>query len=343
MVRRLLFVVLLAGALTSLSFVLASGTGYVVVGQIEPPGMGGATTEDGSFRAVETRDGYIYVLYRGDLLLVFDGRELGSEADVAILDETVAEVPIEPGDRSGLLVVGDRLYCYGWRGGLTYDISNPAAPILVGGFGDEATHVFRIATNGALLAAACYDRLVIYALDLSIDYPTAIAEIELDPETFAYEVCIAGSCLWATGFRRRLSGENDYWMGAWDFSAPQNPSLLGVSPIEDRGFRLAAVDGTLVAVGEDRAELWDVSSGKPVAVASTFVCGRALAQDGAFLVLEGCTFTVRNGEIEVLAGFGCPMDSQHAGLLRLGAAAGDLVVLPRKRSILILARQSAEG
>jgi hypothetical protein len=331
---------LLVGAGVLLISALASPAGeiYQVVATIQAPGMGGTSSGDGVFRAVEVDGGCIYVLCGGDRLQVYDAHGL-ADGEPTTLDAPLQEITLDPGDRMGLLVVGGRLYCYGWRGGFVFDIGDPSNPSLVGRFSDERTHIYDMAKAGGNLVAACYDKLAIFSLTLSAAYPMQIAEIPLDRETYAYEVCAVRDRLWAAGVRRRKSGENDYWIGAWDITNPMHPTLLGVSGTDDRGYRLISLSGMVVAASEDRACLWEIDGDDPVLLETATICGRAIAKDGETAVLDGSVLSVSDGSLVATYGFQCPIDPLHAAVLNLGAADDGLVVLPRSRSVLILARR----
>lgn len=311
---------------------------YRTIGEIRAVGQGGDVDSEGVHRAVATKDGFVYVLCDGGELLVFDGRSLDGKTDPAPVIEPIEAVSVRPRGRIGLLIVEDRLYCYGWEGGEVFDIDDPATPTLVGAFGDPSTHVSDLLVHEGHLVAACHERILVYALDTTIDYPTLVAEMRLEAGKYAYALCVVGDRLCATGFRRRQSGEIAYWLGVWDFAMPERPSLVRIVATEDRGYRVVSVEGYLLAVSERRAELWKVDGEKPDLIEAIPVSGNSVALDGEVVVLDRVALTVREERVEVLGAVDCGADLCHASLPRLGAAEEPLVVLPRTASVAVLQR-----
>ena len=321
--------VLLAGA-------CLADSPYTQVGTVQTPGLGGSVSGEDRYGAVATRAGYIYTLYRNDRLLVFDATALDASGDIQTIDTPVADVALEPGDRTGLLVVGSRLYCYGWRGGLVFDISDPATPVLTGRFGDDTTHILDMDYRGGYLFAACYDRLVIFSFLISADFPTVAADLSMDRDTYVYEVCTVGTKLCGAGYRRRESGLYDYWLGMWDNDLPERASLAYVVATEDRGYRLAAAGEMLLAISESDATLWELTGRGLELVDTLDLCGRSMAVHRNRLILTGGGLAVSDGAIELLWLDTCPADELRSGLPSLGASNGDMVVLPDRRTLAVL-------
>jgi len=311
---------------------------YRTIGEIRAVGQGGDADSGRAHRAVATKDGFVYVLCDGGELLVFDGRSLDSKPNPVPVIEPIEAVTVRFRGRIGLLIVEDRLYCYGWEGGEVFDIGEPATPILAGAFGDPSTHVSDLLYHDGHLVAACHERILVYALDTAIDYPMLVAEQRLETGRYAYAVCVVGDRLCATGFRRRQSGEIAYWLGVWDFTMPDRPDLIRIVATEDRGYRIVSVEGHLLAVSECRAELWKVDGEKPDLIQAISVSGNSVAMDGEVVVLDRVALTVREERVEVLGAVDCDVHLCHASLPRLGAAGEPLVVLPRTESVAVLQR-----
>ena len=332
-VRRTRIGILGALGLVLLASACLADSLYTQVGTVQTPGLGGSVSGEDRYGAVATRAGYIYALYRSDRLLVFDATSLDDRGAMETIDTPVADVALEPGDRTGLLVVGSRLYCYGWRGGLVFDISDPANPVQTKHFGDNTTHILDMDYRGGYLFAACYDRLVIFSFLMSADFPSVAADLPMDRDTYVYEVCTVGTKLCGAGYRRRESGIYDYWLGMWDSAIPERASLAYVVTTTDRGYRLAAVGDMLLAISESDATLWGLSTGSLRLVDSLDLCGRSMAVHRNRLILTGGGLTVNEGAIELLWLDTCPPDDLRSGLPALGASNGDLVVLPDRRTL----------
>jgi len=309
---------------------------YTQVGTVQTPGLAGAGGSDDRYDAVATRGDFIYAIYRNDRLLVFDATELGGANGIQTIDTPVADIALEPGDRTGLLVVGSRLYCYGWRGGLVFNISDPSSPVLAGRFGDETTHILDMDYRGGYLFAACYDRLLVFSFIFSADFPTIATDVRLDANTYIYEVCSVGTKLCGAGYRRRESGDHDYWLGMWDCMIPEQPMLASVAPTADRGYRLAAAGEMLLAISENDAALWGLTPTGLSIVDSLDLCGRSMAVHRDRLILTGGGLTVSDGEFELLWIDTCAADGERSGLPLLGAANGAMVVLPDQSALAVL-------
>lgn len=344
MIKGCIACVLLLGIAGFMVWTVAGGAGslYETVGEIRLSGMGGSVDGQSDHRAVATRAGFVYVVLGGDRLSVFDGRELGGEADPVTIDEPIRQFSLNPGKYVGLVATEDRLYCYGWGGGEVFDISDPSNPVLTGAFGDPGTHVFDMVHHDGYLAAACYDRLIVYTLDVNPDYPMVTADLPMEADTYAYAVCVADERLCATGFRRRRTGTNEYWLGTWDFSVPERVTLLQIVETTERGYRMVALDGMVLAISESQATLWRVDGEAPVYVETVDVSGKAIAQDGEIVILDRVALTVAGEGVEILGDVDCPEDRCHVGLPRIGAADAHLVLLPRTKSVAIL-RPVGEG
>jgi len=340
---RILLVVLLGiVGLASSPVVEASGIRYETIGEIRLSGAGGSVVGGSDYRAAATRGGYIYVVSGGERLSVFDGRGVASASGSALIVEPTCEMMLDFGNPVGLLLVGDRLYCYGWEGGEVLDVSDPSSPVRTGFFGDRGTHIFQMVHHDGYLVAACHDRLILYSLAMNADYPTVVKDLPMEADTYVYSVCVIGERLCAAGFRKRQTGETAYWLGSWDFSTPERTALLRTVRTDERGYRLISLDGLLLAISENRTELWRVDEAAPSFIESVSVCGRAVARDGGIAVLDEVALDATDGRIEVVGRVDCPEDRCHTGLPRLGATADGLVILPRTSSIAILRRTASD-
>ncbi|MGB2983840.1 MAG: hypothetical protein WBC63_08295 [Candidatus Bipolaricaulia bacterium] len=338
------FVFVLVGLV--LGFVPAMGEesadSYELVAEIRMSELGDWDDARTIFRSATTKDGFVYVASRGDVLHVFDCRELGEEHDVTLFDEPIRQIDLDPGNHNGLLRRGDLLYVYGWSGGQVFDVQDASTPIAVGTFGRRSEEVFHVASHGSFLITSGYEKLVVYSLDVHPAYPAVVAEITMEGGSYAYASVVVGERLCVSGFRVRSSGAISYWLGVWEFADPARPSLIRITETANSGYHLAARDGLLLQICGGQADLWQVDELEPVLLDSTAVCGRAMAEDGEVVILLGGSLAVEDGGIKRSCEFDSLDDRSYECFPHLGAADDDLIVLPRSRSVLVLRREDSQ-
>jgi hypothetical protein len=294
------------------------------------------------FRSAAVKDGFVYVISQADILHVFDCRNLAQEGDVVHLDQPVLEIVLDRGNHNGLLRVGDRLLCYGWSGAQMFDIREASSPARVGAFPDSDEHILNLAHHETHLVAACHERVLVYSLGMMPDYPMRVASLTMEFGLSATAVAVVDRTLCVSGIRTRSDGTDSCWLGTWDFARPECPTLIGISETASGRGHMVAQDGLLLAISSDQAELWQVDGPKPLSLDSAQVCGRAMAQDGKFIVLGGAALVVVDGAIELQCQFDCLEDRCYTGFPYLGGATEDFVVLPRPRSVLVLQRRASD-
>ena len=294
------------------------------------------------FRSATAKDGFVYVISQAGVLHVFDCRDLEQEGDVARLDQPVMEIALDRGNHNGLLRVGDRLICYGWSGGQMFDIRDASNPVEIGSFPNSGERIFHLVHHEGYLVAACHERVIVYSLRMMPDYPMTAANLTMEFGLYASAVAVVGGRLCVSGIKTRSDGTNSYWMGIWDFTHPKCPALVGISEAASYGYHMVAQDGLLLGISSDRAELWQVDGSEALLLDSIEVCGRAVAQDGSTVVLGGAALGVTDSAIELQCRFDCPEDTCYAAFPHLGGVAGDLVVLPGPRSVLVLRRRASD-
>lgn len=315
---------------------------YELVAEIRTSEPGEWEDARSIFRSATAKDGFVYVISQADVLYVFDCRDLDEEGDIVRLDQPVLEIALDRWNHNGVLRVGDRLFCYGWSGVQMFDIREASRPVEVGSFPDSSERIFHLVHHEGYLVAACHERVVVYSLKMMPDYPMSAANLTMEFGLSASAVAVVDSRLCVSGVRTRSDGTTSFWLGTWDFTRPECPSLVRITETANYEYHMAAQDGLLLGISSGRAALWQVDGPEAVLLDSVDVCGRAVAQDEEIIVVGGAALAVTDGEIDLRCRFNGLEDTCYVGFPHLGGATEDLVVLPRLRSVLVLRRGGSD-
>ena len=314
---------------------------YELAAEIRMAEAGDGLLAQELFHGVAAKDGFAYVVTQADVLYVFDLRELPETGDPIRVDQPVAQILLSHGTRSGLLRDGDRLYVYGWGGGLILDIEDAANPIQIGAFRDSDERIFHLAKDGHVFIAACHERVVIYSEEMLPDYPMLAYNLEMEPWVQASGVAVVGDRLVVSGSRRRSSGATESWLGIWDVSDFTRPQFLSAGRAGPHSSQVVASGTDLLRVAGGGAELWRVDGVEPQLLDDAVICGRAIALDGDIIVFDGGALMVEEDRIEPLCAFDSTEDMCYDGFPSLGTSTNGHVLLARPRSILVLRRVDA--
>lgn len=334
--RLLTFALAVTSAVVILSAAQEIPGCYEAVAEIRMSEPGEWADARALFGGAAAKDGFVYVVSRADLLLVFDMPELEDASGSTRIASPLREIPLLYGNCNGVLRDGDRLYVYGWSGGQIFDVRDAANPVEVGSFRDTDEHIIHLIKHGDLLIAACLERIVAYSVGLMPNHPMIAFRLPMEPQVQVNAVAIVGDRLCASGIRLRSSGAADPWLGIWDVSIPSRPSLACTAKMDACGSQLLAQDVNLLRVAGGGAEFWDVGGSEPVLKDAASACGRAVALDGDVLVFDGVALVVEDGQFVSLCTFEACADTCYDGFPQLGASVDGLVLLPRPRSILVL-------
>lgn len=232
----------------------------------------------GSPRGAVWRDGYVYISSTGNRLWTIDAVDPNQPA-------MVSDLPLDPGRvlsvTAGLVHVRD--------GGVsTFDVSDPAAPVLAGFADADISRTFEAASSGdAVFVAALTSGLLIFdASDLAGVYLRQAFIAPSDPGSGSLfsaiqSVSVVGSRAFI-GFRF----QPEIW--SLDVSRPFVPVRTGVFEVANDALRLQTSPGMLfAAVGSGVTAFSIAEPDSPTPVASIpELSGRWFWSDGSLLVGE---------------------------------------------------------
>jgi len=151
----LLVLVLLAPAAVLTPTSAAAWKLYEPVGEVVlPPGDANVP------RAVEEKDGYVYLLAREGILYTYDLLDLPLRQSFAACNTPVRKQTVYNGN--GVLRYGDYLYAFGGNGIQTIDVHEPNMPALLGLKSD--LNIFNLVRHEDYLIAAGRDRIAVYSI-----------------------------------------------------------------------------------------------------------------------------------------------------------------------------------
>src|SRR4030043_43593 len=143
-------------------------------------------------RAVEEKDGYVYLLAREGILYTYDISDLPLQQSFTTYNTPVYKQTSYNG--SGLLRDGNYLYVFGGNGIQTIDVQNPGMPELLGLTND--LNIYNMVRHENYLIAAGQQRIAVYSIDEPSN-PTLLSDLNIFVEQVVWSAAVYGSTLYA--------------------------------------------------------------------------------------------------------------------------------------------------
>ncbi len=300
---------------------------YEPVGEVVlPPGDANVP------RAVEEKDGYVYLLAREGILYTYDLRDLPLRTTFATYNTPVGTLTCR-GNGNGVLRHGDYLYVFGRNGIQTIDVHDPNRPALLGWKND--LNIYNLVRHENYLIAAGRERLAVYSIAVPSD-PNLLSELNLGPEQRVWSAVVYGRTLYVCNWT--TDGQDGYTntLSIIDFSDPAKLSLLNTISRDESAYHLRVIGNQLLECTSNQVGLWDLTTAaNPVFLTSQVAGGRVAALKGDHLITNGAVLRPNGHELEIVATF-TPGDSQRDGFPYGSAANDSFVFLAQSKRVLIL-------
>jgi hypothetical protein len=316
--------------LTTCLLVLPAQAGwflYEPVGEVVvPPGDANVP------RAVEEKDGYIYLLAREGILYTYDLSDLPLRQSFATYNTPVGKQACH-GNGNGVVRQGDYLYVFGRNGIQTIDVQDPNRPALLGL--KNNLNIYNLVRHENYLVAAGGERIAVYSIAEPSD-PNLASELNLGAEQLVWSAVGYGRTLYACHWWSDWQGTYVNWLSIIDFSDPAKLSVLKAISRDEAAYHLRVMGDRLLECTSNQVGLWDLTTpATPVLLTSQQTGGRVAAQKGDHLITNGAVVRPNGGEIQIVATF-TPKGGQRDGYPYGSAANASFVFLAQSERILIL-------
>jgi hypothetical protein len=300
---------------------------YEPVGEVVlPPGDANVP------RAVEEKDGYVYLLAREGILYTYDLRDLPLRQSFATYNTPVGTLTCH-GNGNGVLRQGDYLYVFGRNGIQTIDVQEPNMPALLGWKSD--LNIYNLVRHESYLLAAGRERLAVYSIAEPSD-PNLISELNLGAEQLVWSAAGYGRTLYACHWWSDWQGTYVNWLSIIDFSNPAELSVLNTISREEEAYHLRVIGNQLLECTSNQVGLWDLTTpANPVFLTSQATGGRVAALKDDHIVTNGTVLRPDGNELQIVATFP-PGDSQRDGYPYGSAVNASFVFLAQSKRVLIL-------
>ncbi|OHB63651.1 MAG: hypothetical protein A2168_05355 [Planctomycetes bacterium RBG_13_50_24] len=282
-------------------------------------------------RAVEEKDGYVYLLAREGILYTYDISDLPLQQSFTTYNTPVYKQTSYNG--SGLLRDGNYLYVFGGNGIQTIDVQNPGMPELLGLTND--LNIYNMVRHENYLIAAGQQRIAVYSIDEPSN-PTLLSDLNIFVEQLVWSAAVYGSTLYACHWTSDWQGSYMNALSIIDFSNPAGLSVLNTISRDDQAYHLRVIDNQLVECTSNQVGLWDLTTpANPVLLTSKAAGGRICALDGDNIVTNGTVLRPNGNDLQIVATF-APGGSQRDGYPYGSAANDSFVFIAQHKRILIL-------
>ncbi len=316
--------------LTTCLWVLPAHAGWPlyepVAEVVVPPGDANAP------RAVEEKDGYVYLLAREGILYTYDLSGLPLRTSFATYN-TPVDKQATHGNGNGVLRQGDYLYAFGGNGIQTINVREPNRPVLLGLRSD--LNIYNLVRHENYLLAAGRERLAVYSI-AEPNNPTLVSDLNLGPEQLVWSAAGYGRTLYVCHWWSDWQSTYVNTLSVIDFSDPNHLAVLKAISRDDQAYHLRVLGSQLLECTSNQVELWDLTApANPVLLTSQVAGARVAAVRGDHLVTNGAVFRPDGNNLQVVATFK-PGDSQRDGYPYGSAANASFVFLAQSKRILIL-------
>jgi len=282
-------------------------------------------------RAVEEKDGYIYLLAREGILYTYDISDLPLQQSFATYNTPAHKLTCYNGN--GVLRYGNYLYAFGGNGIQTIDVQNPGMPSLLGLTGD--LNIYNMVRHENYLIAAGQQRVAVYSIDEPSN-PTLLSDLNMGEGQLVWSAAAYGSTLYVCNWTSDWQGSYTNYLSMIDFSNPASLSMLNTISRDDQAYHLRIVGNQLLECTSGQARLWDLTTpANPVFLTSKQAGGRVAALDGDNIVTNGTALRPNGSELQIVATFK-PGDSQQDGFPYGSAVNASYVFIAQHKRILVL-------
>jgi hypothetical protein len=265
------------------------------------------TGDDLVTRAVEEKDGYVYLLTRDGILYTYDVDDLPLQQSFVSYRTPVSTRSVSNG--TGILRYGDSVYVYGDRGMTVLDVQNPRIPAVVGTSASNR-RVYNLSRHDHYLIAVgrvngdvhyMDGKAMVYSI-IDPANPVLVSELSLGTGESGWSAAVYGSTLYIVHFSASTS---HLVLQVVDFSDPSHLSTIRTLDLQTgSAYHLRIVGSQLVECGSDHISLWDLTRpSSPVLLTEQPAEPRVCAQDGDNIVTNGMVFRPSGSELQMVAAF----------------------------------------
>ena len=265
-------------------------------------------------------------------LNVFDVSDIaGASADFSV-PETSLDAS---GFTNGVQCVDDVLYAHGANGIRVYDVSSPLAPSIA--TTRDPGLVYTLFVSGGNLIATGPFGAAVYSLTDPLA-PTLLDTLSIEADERAYAGTVAGSTLYLGVYNFDTTTPS---LVSADFSNPADLGMPSSTVVQDFVYHLRPSAGSLLALTNDSARLYDISTpSAPLQISSLGLSGRSLTERGDNYIVNGKVFQTtfaRAGVPTLTETDTFPTGIVTSGLPHLGAALGDYAFFITSAGAVVLA------
>jgi hypothetical protein len=284
-------------------------------------------------RAVEEKDGYVYLLAREGILYTYDVSDLPLRESFTTYNAPVNKQALYSGNGNGLLRHGNYLYVFGRNGLDTIDVQDPCLPAPLSLSND--LNIYNMVRHENYLIAAGRQRIAVYSIEEPSN-PALLSDLNMGQEQQVWSAAAYGSTLYACHWTSDWQGSYTNSLSMIDFSNPTSLSVLNTISRDDHAYHLRVVGSQLVECTSNQVGLWDLTApANPVFLTSQPAGGRVAAQDGDTIVTNGKVLRPNGNELRIVATF-TPGGSQRDGFPHGSAVNASFVFIAQSARILIL-------
>ncbi len=283
-------------------------------------------------RAVEEKEGYIFLLAREGILYTYDLRDLPLRTSFATYNTPVNRQTCH-GNGNGVLRQGDYLYAFGGSGIQTIDVHEPNKPVLLGL--TSGLNIYNLVRHENYLLAAGGGRLVVYSL-AQPGNPTFVSKVNLGQDQLVWSAAGYGRTLYACHWWSDWKGTYVDTLSIIDFSDPAHLTVLKALNRDDEAYHLRVMGNRLLECTSNQVGLWDLTApANPVFLTSQVAGARVAALSGDHLVTNGAVFRPDGNDLQVVATFQAG-GSQGDGSPYGSAVNASFVFIAQSKRVLIL-------
>jgi hypothetical protein len=284
-------------------------------------------------RAVEEKDGYVYLLAREGILYTYDVSNLPRQEAFTTYNTPVNRHVLYSGNGNGLLRHGDYLYVFGRNGLDTIDVQDPCLPAPLSWSAD--LNIYNMVRHENYLIAAGQGKIAVYSIDEPSN-PTLLSDLNMGEEQLVWSAAAYGSTLYVCNWTSDWQGSYTNSLSVIDFSNPASLSVLNTISRDDQAYHLRVVGNQLLECTGNQIGLWDLTTpANPVFLTSKQAGARVAALDGDNIVTNGTVFRPDGNDLEIVATF-TPGGSQRDGFPYGSAANDSFVFIAQHKRILVL-------
>ena len=284
-------------------------------------------------RAVEEKDGYVYLLAREGILYTYDISDLPLQESFTTYNTPVYKQTLYSGNGNGLLRHGNYLYVFGRNGLDTIDVQDPCLPAPLDLKND--LNIYNMVRDENYLIAAGRQKIAVYSIDEPSN-PTLLSDLNMGEEQLVWSAAVYGSTLYACNWTSDWQGSYTNALSIIDFSNPAGLSVLNTISRDDQAYHLRVIGNQLVECTSNKVGLWDLTTpANPVLLTSQQAGGRVAALDGDNIVTNGTVLRPNGNDLQVVATF-TSGGSQRDGYPHGSAVNASFVFIAQSARILIL-------